>query len=195
MTKLLSNHARIESWSVLWSRRRANGTWVCHGAWIQSSRTWDHCRLLSYGVCMTIIGIMAGFAFGYSVADLAINIYETWRNKSNNEWDWWCQCFCSSSITWWTNKSTPYRMVVVLVCNMAISYACPSILEVASNHVHYPISYKNWSSSWLLIPSTLTAMLPPSLVLLVLLRRLLFSLLFSVLTTTLLIANEVPLSH
>lgn len=26
---------------------------------------------------MTIIGFMAGFAFGYSIADLVINIYET----------------------------------------------------------------------------------------------------------------------
>ncbi|WJZ47939.1 hypothetical protein [Synechococcus phage DSL-LC03] len=32
---------------------------------------------------MTIIGFMAGFAFGYSVADLAVNIYEYIHSKSN----------------------------------------------------------------------------------------------------------------
>jgi hypothetical protein len=33
---------------------------------------------------MTIIEIMAGFAFGYTVADLGINIYQSIKNKSSN---------------------------------------------------------------------------------------------------------------
>lgn len=34
---------------------------------------------------MTIIAIMAGFAFGYTVADLGINLYHSIKSKLNHD--------------------------------------------------------------------------------------------------------------